>query len=854
MRKGPQAGAVAPAGEAPLPGCAWRFARRELRGGLTGLRVFLACLVLGVATIAGIGALTAAVDAGVAAAARALLGGDVEARLPYRPADAAERAFLAGSGRLSAVATMSAMARSPDGQRQSLVALEAVDRAYPLYGRVILHPRQELAAALAWRDGAFGAAVDPALLGRLGIGIGDNIAIGTATFAVRAAIRRQPDIVPGGLVFGPSVLISMAGLKAAGMLRPGALVTYRYRLKLPAGAAAARWVKAAQARFPAAGWQIRTAAQAAPGLRRLLDRLARFLSLVALSALVIGGVGIGNAVGFYIDGRTARIAILKCLGATNRLVLAVYALQLLALALAAIAAALVIGALVPLAAAPLLGGVLPFAVRPGLHPLPLAIAALYGLLTVLAFALWPLAGIGQVSAGALFRDSVDRARRRRPAWAGALVALAAAGLAALAVLTAGNRTVALGFTGGMAAALTLFWMIGEGLVRALRRLPRPRRPLLRLALANLARPGAATAAIMPSLGLGLSLFVTIALVEGNLAREVASRLPARAPSFFFIDIEPDQLAPFAAIVRAMPGARWAQVPMLRGRITRLNGVPVAEAKVAPGARWALDSDRGLTYSARLPAGSRLVAGKWWPPDYRGPPLVSLDADLARAMGLKLGDTLTVNLLGHDITARIANLRRIDWRRLGINFILVFAPGTLEKAPQTHLAAVSLPARQEERLLRRVTQAFPNVSAIPVRAALAAVGRLIATIGTAVRTAMLAVLGAGILVLGGALAAGHHRRVYDAVVLKILGATRATIAGVFLIEHAILGTLAALVAGACGTLAASWLVTRVMGLDWVFLPGPLIAVEALATTAAVAFGFAGTWRALGSDVAASLRRD
>src|SRR5579875_2597491 len=448
----------------------------------------------------------------------------------------------------------------------------------------------------------------------------------------------------------------------------------------------------------------------------------------------------------------------------------------------------------------------------------------------------------------------DPARRRRRAWAGALVALAAAGLAALAVLTAGNRAVALGFTGGMAAALALFWMIGEGLVRAVRRLPRPRRPLLRLALANLARPGAATAAIMPSLGLGLSLFVTIALVEGNLAREVASRLPARAPSFFFIDIEPDQLAPFAAIVRAMPGARLAQVPMLRGRITRLNGVPVAEAKVAPGARWALDSDRGLTYSARLPAGSRLVAGKWWPPDYRGPPLVSLDADLARAMGLKLGDTLTVNLLGHDITARIANLRRIDWRRLGINFILVFAPGTLEKAPQTHLAAVSLPARQEERLLRRVTQAFPNVSAIPVRAALAAVGRLIATIGTAVRTAMLAVLAAGILVLGGALAAGHHRRVYDAVVLKILGATRATIAGVFLIEHAILGTLAALVAGACGTLAAYWLVTRVMGLDWIFLPGPLIAVEALATAAAVAFGFAGTWRALGSDVAASLRRD
>jgi putative ABC transport system permease protein len=841
----------------PLP-LALRLARRELRGGLKGLRVFLACLVLGVAMIAGIGSLAAAIDAGIDGAARALLGGDVEARLIYRPADAAERAFLAQSGQLSEVATLRAMARSPDGGRQSLVALEAVDHAYPLYGRTVLQPQQSLAAALARRDGSFGAAIDPVLLGRLGIRVGERIAIGTALFTVRAALRQQPDAALGsslgGLVFGPTVLISERGLAIAGMLQPGALVTYHYRVKLPTGTDPAQWAKTANARFPAAGWQIRTAAEAAPGLKRLIDRVALFLSFIGLSALLVGGVGIGNAVGFYIGGKTATIATLKCLGAPNRLVLAAYALQILVLAFAAIAGALALGALLPLVAAPLLGGLLPAALRFGLYPLPLALAALYGLLTVLVFALWPLAGIGEAPAGALFRDSVARARRRRPLWVFAVIALAAASLAALAVSGAGNREIALWFVGGAAAAFALFRLIGEGLVQVVRRLPRPRRPLLRLALANLGRPDAPTAEIVLSLGLGLTLFVAAALVEGNLAREIAARLPAAAPSFFFIDIAPDQLAPFERIVRAMPGARFEQVPMLRGRITRLDGVSVRKAKVLPGARWALDSDRGITYSATLPQGSQLVAGSWWPPDYRGPPLVSFDADLARDMGLKVGDSLTVTVLGRDITARIANLRRIDWRRLGINFVLVFAPGTFEGAPQTHLATVYLPQAEEEPLLRRVTRALPNVAAIPVHKALDAVGHVVATLGTAVETTTLLTLLAGVLVLGGALAAGRHRRVADSVVLKVLGATRGAVAGAFLIEHAALGLLAALVAGALGTLAAYLLVARLMGIAWVFLWGPPVAILILATAITVALGFVGTWRALSAEAAVYLRNE
>jgi putative ABC transport system permease protein len=833
---------------------ALRLARRELRGGIKGLRIFLACIVLGVAAIAGIGSLAAAVVAGIKADARDLLGGDAEVRLAYRPVDAAERAFLAQSGRLSEIATMRAMARTQGGDRRSLIELKAVDPAYPLYGMVALTPAQSLGDAIDRRGGNFGAAVDPAILERLGLVLGDSVKIGEAMLQLRATIEREPDAAAGGLEFGPRVIISAEALAEAGLIRPGALVTYHYRLQLPRGVDPASWSARAQNAFPEAGWQIRTFDGASPGLQRLIDRVALFLTLVGLTALLVGGVGIGNAVGGYIAGKTATIATLKCLGAPTRLVFAVYFVAVTALALLGIAAALVLGALVPVVSMPFLARVLPVSIRLGVYPGPLALAALFGILTTLVFALWPLAGIGRVPAGALFRDTVDRARRRVPLPALAATGLLALGLAALAVGSAQDRRVALWFVAGAVGTFALFGLAGAAVMYGARALGRPHRPALRLALANLHRPGAPTAQVMLSLGIGLTVLVTIASVEGNLSREVDNRLPAEAPAFFFIDIQPDQLAGFEAIVRATPGARFDEVPMMRGRITRLNGVPVEEAAVAPEARWALRSDRGLTYAATLPKGSQLAAGSWWPSDYLGPPLVSFDAALAHGMGLKVGDSLSVNLLGREITAVIANLRAIDWERLGINFALVFAPGTLENAPQTHLAAVYLPQAEEEKLVRAVTESFPNVSAIHVREALAAVDRLIGTIGDAVRLTAMVALAAGMLVLGGAIAAGHHRRVYDAVVLKVLGATRGDLARAFLIEHGLLGVLSALVACALGTLAAYFLVTRLMKLDWVFLPLPLLWTLGLAIVLTLALGFAGTWCALGAKAAPYLRNE
>jgi putative ABC transport system permease protein len=831
-----------------------RLAFRELRGGIRGFRIFLACLALGVGTIAGIGSLGASVDAAIRADARVLLGGDVSLRLVHREANEAERQFLDTSGAVSEIALLRAMAVSLDGTHHTLVELRAVDAAYPLYGEVTLAPPQGLAAALAPRDSVYGAVADAAVAERLGLKPGDRFKIGTATVQLRAAIERAPDAALSGLAFGPRVTIAVAALGQTGLVQPGSLVNYEYRVRLAHGIDPAAWARDTREKFPDAGWQIRTASQASPQLQRFIDRIGLFLGLVGITALLVGGIGIGSAVANFVAGKTATIATLKSLGASRRLVFATYAAQIGILAAVGIAVGLALGAAMPLAAAPFLARLLPVPLRPAIYPLPLAIAAASGALTVVLFSLLPLAAVGRVTPAALFRDRVARARRAL-SWPALIGTVAAAlGLAAVVALSATDRGVALWYVAGAAVAFAVFRGAGALIVAGARLIGRPRGIVLRLALANLHSPSAPTAQVVLSLGIGLTVLVAVALVQASLSREIETSVAEGAPAYFFLDIQPDQLGGFADLVDATPGARFAQVPMLRGRITGINGVPVDEAPVAPEARWALRSDRGLTYSGAVPPGSEVVAGQWWPADYQGPPLISFDAELAHGMGLKPGDTLTVDVLGRDVTARIANLRRIDWTRLGINFAIVFAPGTLEAAPRTHLAAVYLPQAEEEALVGRVIDRLPNVSAIPVREALGAIERIVAAIGTAIRLAALVTLVAGALVLGGAVAADYRRRVYDAVVLKVLGATRGTIAAAFLVEYGLMGLLSAAVAAALGALVAYVLVTHPLRADWIFVPGPvgLVLLGAVALTEAL--GFAGTWRALGAAAAPQLRNE
>ncbi len=830
-----------------------RFARRELRGGIRGFRIFLACLALGVAIIAAVGSLSAALDAGLRHNARALLGGDLDFYLALRPADAPERAWLEARGAVSEAIDLRAMAHADTGDTRSLVEVKAIDGAYPLYGTIELAPAQDLGNALAPVDGVYGAVVAPGLLDRLGLKIGDPVRVGTAVFTVRATLTHEPDAITGAFSFGPKVMIAKAALEATGLIQPGALVGYAYRLRLPPGADVAAVTAAAKAAFPDAGWRIRDFGNAAPTLQQLLDRLTVFLTLVGLTALLVGGVGVGNAVRGYLGGRIETIATLKCLGAPGHLVFATYLAEILVLALLGITLGLVVGALAPLAILPLLPAELPITAEIGIYPLPLVTAAGFGILTTLAFTLWPLASAARIAPATLFRNLITPSHTRPSAPYLVAIALAGLALAALAVLGTGDPVVAGWFILGAAGSLLVFRLAASGLMFAARAAGRPRIPSLRLALANLYRPGATTAAVVASLGLGLTVLVAIALVEGNIAREIGEHLPERAPSFFFIDLQPDEAQAFDDLLHGMQGvSEVSRVPSLRCRIAKLNGIPVEQAVIKPEAQWALRGERGLTYAREVPKGSEVVDGKWWPAGYQGPPLVSFDAGLARGMGLKIGDTITVNVLGRELTATLANTRDIDWTSLGINFTLVMAPGPLDGAPQTFIATARTTPQNEAALERAVTDRFPNVSAIAVKDALQSLSTVIAAIGMAIRATAAITLVAGGLVLAGAIAAEHRRRVYDAVVLKVLGATRADITRAFLLEFGLIGLAATILAAAMGTLAAYLVVTRVMHAAWTFLPSAVATTAVVATLVTLGIGYAGIWRALGTRAAPYLR--
>jgi putative ABC transport system permease protein len=840
-------------------GLTLRLALRELRGGLRGFYVFIACIALGVMAIAAVGSLANSLSEGLAHEGRAILGGDVAFSLIQREASAGERAFLASRGELSSAATMRAMARTADG-RTALVEVKAVDGAYPLYGSVAVEPAVDLAAALAQRNGAFGAVADPALLTRLNLRPGARLTIGAAAIELRAALVSEPDKLAGGIGFGPRLLMSEEALRSSGLLRPGSLVRWLYRLRLPGNVAqdpATQTIEAAKAQFPEAGWEIRSRDNAAPQLERNIERFSQYLTLVGLTALLIGGVGVGNSAKHFLDRKRCVMATLKSIGATGSRVVAIYFVEVLVLASIGVAIGLAVGAALPFAVAAIFGAIAPLPLAPALYPGQLALAAAYGVLTAATFSLWPLGRAHDVPVSALFRDEVAPLRRLpRPRYVIA-AAIAAAAFLALTLAAAFDRKIAAIF---IIAAITVFGLlrlIASFVMFVAAQAPRSKTTALRLAISNIYRPGALTPTVMISLGLGLALLVAVVEVDANLSRELEAALPERAPSFYFIDIPSNVTEKFDAFVHdEAPRAKLERVPMLRGRIVSARGVPAEDLKPKPEAAWVLQSDRGITYTSQLPAGSRIVAGEWWPPDYAGPPLVSLERQIADGLGLTIGDEITVNVLGRNLSARIANLRAVDWNSLAINFVLVFSPAALRGAPHTEIATVTYPgggtAAEETALLKTVTDALPGVTAVRVKDALDAVANVVTNLMLAVRAASSITLIAAVLVLGGALAAGHRHRVYDAVILKTLGATRLQLMTAYALEYLLLGATTVLFGVAAGSVAAWRIATDLMRLPFHWQSGPSAAAAVIAVVITIAFGLIGTWPALGRKPAAVLR--
>lgn len=829
-----------------------RLALRELRGGLRGFRIFLACLILSIAAIAGVGSVRAALQAGLGAQGAVLLGGDVSVSFTYRFAAPDERALLHAQSRKMAV-TADFRSMAVVGEERALTQVKAVDGAYPLVGQVALAPDMALHQALEGRAGLPGAVMDDLLIARLGLRIGDVFRLADARFVLMAELVSEPDNATAGFALGPRTMVARTAFEGSGLLAEGTLFDSHYKLLLPPDLSIADAKATLAPILEAKGARWQDARNGAPGLRRLIDRLGAFLVLVGLAGLAVGGVGISAAVRSYLDSKTSTIAILRALGADRKTIFMTYFLQIAVLGLFGVLIGLAVGAVMPVVFGPLLGAVLPIPAVFKIYPYPLLEAGFYGLLSLFLFTLWPLARTEHVHAADLFRTAaLGHNPWPRPVFIGLSIAVLSLLVWSAAQLS-GMPDLAMWSFLGLAGAFFLLVLTGIGTRWVARWLAHRQwmrgRATLRMALGAVGGPGGEARAVVLSLGLGLSVLAAVGQIDNNLRGAIARELPDVAPSFFVIDIQPHQIASLRARIDADPLVkRIDTAPMLRGMITQINGRPAREVA---GAHWVLQGDRGLTYSAK-PTRSHVVAGTWWPDDYQGPPQISFAAEEAAEMGIGIGDQLTVNILGRDITADITSLREVDFSQAGMGFIMTLNPSALAGAPHSYIATIYSDATGEAAILRDLGRAYPNITLISVRDAIDQATGLMTQVARAITYGALATLVTGFVVLMGAAAATERTRTYEAAVLKTLGATRLLVLANFAIRSSVLGVAAGLVAVSAGGVAG-WAVTHyVMDQDFVFDPWNAVMIVLGGIIATLVAGFFFAWRALSVRPAQVLR--
>ena len=829
-----------------------KFARRELRGGLRGFRIFLACVILGVAAIAAVGTLRESVRAGLADQGAALLGGDAEIELTYRFANEAERNWMDGAAdAVSEIADFRSMAQA--GGERELTQVKAVDGAYPLVGEVELSPEMELDAALDGAEGLPGAVMQPLLLSRLGIEVGDTVRLGEQRFRVMAELVREPDPSRAGFGLGPRTIVGLPALEGSGLLSEGSLFSSKYRLDFPDGTDLAATETRAMAALDGSGARWTDARNASPRVEEFVTRLGAFLVLVGLSGLAVGGVGISAALRSYLAGKVQVIATLRSIGADQRTIFLTYFFQVGVLAVLGIIGGLILGVGLPIALGPVIAAQLPVPAVFAAYPMPMIEAALYSLLSVLIFTIWPLARAREVRAAALYREAAG-GRHGWPGWRYVAATLGLLGLLVLAaVLFSGDLRLTLWTAGGIIGALGLLTLAAIAVQLAARVL-RPLaavRPPLGWALGAIGGPGTTAAPVMLSLGLGLSVLAAVGQIDGNLRQSIAGDLPERAPSFFFVDLQKDQMPWFLDRLEDDPEvSRVDNAPMLRGILSRINDRPAREVA---GGHWVIEGDRAVSYAEDVPVRTTLVAGDWWDDDYSGPPQLSFAAEEAREMGIGLGDQITVNILGRDITAMVTSLREVDFSSVGMGFVLLMNPGAVEDAPHTFIATVYADSEAaEEAILRDVTDRYPNVTAINVRDALSRVTDLLASLASATSWGAAVTLLTGFLVLIGAAAADSRARTYEAAILKTLGATRGQILWSIALRALILGVVAGAVALAAG-IGGGWAVSRfIMDTSYAVIWPSALAIVAGGVLVTLLAGLAFAWRPLRAAPARILR--
>ena len=841
----------------------FRYAVRELRSGLNGFKIFIACLILGVAVIAAVGSITKAITDSLDKEGRSILGGDLQIRFvrsdgPASLSDwAAERGYT-----LSHHARLRTMARNPKAGQSALVELRGVQENFPLYGKVSFSGAETLQDALARQDmeggAVWGALLDPIALDRLGLKVGERIKLGYSTLEVRGLLDNTPDQATLGFALGPPIMVSMEALGETGLVTTGSLIDNYYNLRYEGVDPDYESVKEDLAeRYDSDGWRLTSRDNAAPSLRRVITQLSDFMVVVGLASLIVGGVGVGNAVKGYMDRKTKTIATLKILGASGSTIFWTYFLQVMMIGSVAILVGVSLGALTPSLVSDFLPDQIPVEISNAFYPGALALAALYGFLITLVFTVWPLGRARDLPAVRLFRDIVAPERGRPRRFYLLAIAVAAFAIALLAVWLAGNRGVAAGFLSAAVVGLLVLRSLSWFIERLAARLPRPRSVLRRLALANLHRPGAATSAVVISLGLGLTLFSALSLIRDNLQRQLTEDVPADAPSYFAIDIQSYDIERFRRLAESIDGVDgFEAVPNLRGTIEKLNGRPVSEVReeVDPDYRWILRGDRGMTYGNDFVRRDRIVAGDIWPDDYSGPPELSVGAEQAAGLGLEIGDTITVNLLGVSMQATVRSFREVVWERGGLNYVFIFDPNTLKTAPHTFASTFRATDAAQEVAFKTLTAEFPTVTFIDVKDFLSKIRDVVSDASAAIdATAFVAII-AGILVLGGAIAAGFRQRVYESVILKVVGARRGQVLSAYALEFLAVGLITAFIALSLGGLGGWLVVSFVFENEFTLSWGPMLLVVFVSLGVTLALGLSSSYSALSTKPNAVLRHE
>ena len=899
------------------------MAWREIRGSWRQFVFFLACLAVGVGAVVGIELFATNVESLILRDARSLLGGDLEIRAAHQLSESGRETLDDLSARhvevthvrelvgMAAVPSM-AYSQTPDddcpspctpgsspgqalsqrerefgAQATQLVELKAVEDQYPLYGQVEMTPQQSLPDSLAPLDcpslPCFGAVVQESLLISFGLQLHDHLKIGQAWFAVTGVLIKEPDRVSSAFSLGPRVLISRQALQATDLVKPGSRIRERYLLRVPESLALGPLRGELQGRLGSEGAGVSSYRDAQPRIRRFLDQLTTYLGLIGLTSLFVGGIGIACTIHGFMRHKLTTVAILKTLGADAGLLLRVYLLQSLFMGCLGSMGGVALGIGLQRLLPALLGDLIPVAVSSQVTVLPLGKGLLVGVVTTFCFTIWPLLAIREIPPALVFRREVEQP----PATAGSrwklirdavigvvrdrhrlgTAVMMGCGLTVLATWQARSLTLGALFIVAFCAAVILLQVGVWALLHGLDKLPRPRSFVIRQALGNVQRPGNFTRGMAVAIGVGVMVIVTVALVKSSLLIALGERIPKDAPTFFFIDIQPDQREAFEEIVqREAAQAPYRLTPVVRARLRAIDGHVIdPEAHKGKKNGWYFTREYVLTALSALPRDNVVVKGAWWAADSTemrkkarenrdGPIFVSLEEEAAHNLGVDLGSTIEFTVQGGPVSAVVQSMRQVDWGSFTMNFFMILSPGALDGAPMTYIASAKVADEDEMPLQHVLVQALPNVTAIKVGDVLANVAKLLEQLAWAIQGIALLSMVSGAVVMTAALSSTRYRRLYESAILKAIGGTRRVVVASFAVEFALIGGLAGLIGVGLASVLSWAILHFFLDLSWTFQP-LVLGWGLLATVGlAVAVGFLSTFRILGEPPLAVLRQE